>query len=340
MGAVCGPSRWCGFGLTGHNLDSGIRVKLLGIEHLRRLKPAGRISRMVGFGFLVGAVCVSCAMAMDAVGGPDLLNPGAGRVVRLPPVETPDVAVPTTDATDAKSLPVTEAIDSIVVAEVVAKPVEKPWEASFEVGIDGSGGNSETFNFRFGVDTQLKTSRCVLEVDFDYRKNTADWRETANRAFLDWECKRLFGESPWSAFVHGTVEYDEFRDFDLRVAADIGISRELLDSEASSLSGRFGGGFSRELGLPSEYYVPELVFGLDFTHRLSKRQKLTAKIDYMPDVTAFTDFRINTEAAWEVVIDQDTNLTLKTSMLNRYDSTPGTSKSNDVDYSIVLLWSF
>lgn len=334
------------FGLKGHNLDYGIRVKLFGIAHSRLLKPAGRISRLsqkVGFGLLVAVVCVSCAIAMDVAGGPDLLTPGADTVVRLPPVEAPeppDVAVPATEASDSKPLPATVPIGSIVTEEVVAEPAAKPWEASFEVGIDGSGGNSETFNFRLGVETQLEVSRYVLEADLDYRKNTADWKESANRALLDWQCKRLFGESPWSAFVHGTVEYDEFCDFDLRVAANIGVARELLKSDAGLLSGKFGGGFSREIGLPSDYHVPELVFGLDFEHRFNKRQKLTAKVDYMPDVTDFADFRINSEAAWEVLIDRETNLTLKTSVLNRYDSTPGTSKANDVDYSVVLLWSF
>jgi len=124
------------------------------------------------------------------------------------------------------------------------------------------------------------------------------------------------------------------------VAVDIGISRDLIKSDVASLSARFVGGFSREFGIPGEYYVPELVFGADFEHSLNDRQKLTAKIDYMPDVTDFTDYRINTEAAWEVLIDQQRHLTLKTSILNRYDATPGTAKANDLDYSIVLLLSF
>jgi putative salt-induced outer membrane protein YdiY len=293
----------------------------------------------VSASLVVAVACVSWAIAMDVV---QLTTPDPNSVVRLPPVDArvPEpIDTPSPQPAAGGSQPIAELVGEIIVEEVVIEPEPRSWDASFEFGIDGSGGNTETFNFRFGADVELKVSQYEFEADFDYRKNTADWKETANRAFLDWQAKRLLGE-PWAAFVHGTVEYDEFRDFDLRLAVDIGVSRDLIKTDTGTLSARFGGGFSRELGLPSEYYVPELVFGMDLEHSLSKRQKLTAKIDYMPDVTDFTDYRINTEAAWEVLIDQQRNLTLKTSILNRYDATPGTAKANDLDYSVVLLWSF
>jgi len=293
------------------------------------------LARRAGLGmpvFAIAAVVIACASLSVAVevAGHRLIVPDPNSVVRLPPVEdnaAETIATPTSEAPSDNVPSIAElagevvegevVVEQEVIEEVVVEEIEKFWNASFELGVDGTGGNSETFNFRFGTELGLKISRYEFEADLDYRKNTADW-----------------------AFIHGTVEYDEFRDFDLRVAVDIGVSRDLIKSDLTSLSARFGGGFSREIGIPEEYYVPELVFGADFEHQLSDRQKLTAKCDYMPDVTDWTDYRINTEAAWEVLIDKRWNLTLKTSVLNRYDSTPGTAKANDLDYSVVLLWSF
>ena len=101
-----------------------------------------------------------------------------------------------------------------------------------------------------------------------------------------------------------------------------------------------GGSMPLNIGGPDDTYVPEAVFGLDFEHRLSKRQKFTLSNEFAPDVTALDDFRLNTQAGWKVVIDEEMNLSLKLSVLNRYDATPHGAKPNDVDYSAVLLWSF
>jgi len=231
-------------------------------------------------------------------------------------------------------------IEQLVMIEPQGDPPPKRWEGSFELGLDGTQGNTETFNFRFGFDAERKTELSVLSLDLDYNKKTERALETANRAFLGWRLERLFRESRFSGFVHGTVDYDEFQAFNVRVAVDTGLGYKLIEAERTTLSGRLGGGFSREIGGPDDNYAPEATFALDFEHRLSDRQKLTATTEYAPRVTAMEDYRLNSQAAWEVVLDRQTNLGLKLSVLNRYDSTPHGRRPNDVDYSATLLWQF
>jgi len=225
-------------------------------------------------------------------------------------------------------------------AEVEPAAAVRLWEGSFELGLDGTEGNTETFSFRFGFDARQKTRYNCLTLDLDYHKKTDKYIETANRAFLDWRYELLFQESPWTCFLHGTVDYDEFQSFDARVAVDAGLGYRFINTESTSFAGRVGGGVSHEIGGPDDSYVPEVVFGLDFEHRLNGRQKLTATGDYTPDVTALNDFRLKTRAGWEVLIDREMNLSLKLSVLDRYDSTPHGAKPNDLDYSAVLLWKF
>ncbi|MHC4404317.1 MAG: DUF481 domain-containing protein [Planctomycetota bacterium] len=214
------------------------------------------------------------------------------------------------------------------------------WDGNVELGLDGSEGNSQRFNFRFGVEAERKTKYHSVELDLDFHKNATRRVETANRTFLDWRYERLFDESPWTWFVHGTVDYDEFRAFDVQVAVDTGLGYHFIRTDATSLVGRVGGGWRKKIGGPGERDVPEAVFGTDFEHQLTTHQKVSLTVDYMPDVTAFGDYRINAKAGWETVLDEEMNLSLKLSVLDRYDSMPDGAKPNDADYTATLLWSF
>jgi len=271
--------------------------------------------------------------AVELLPFPSEETPPAAEVLPLPSEETP----PAADRAAEEPHLVAPSIE-----ELPAKPETpaKPWKGGFELGLDGTEGNSQTLNFRLGLNAKRSTPQSALTLDLDYRKNTSEAEETAHRAFLDWRFERLFPNSPWTCFVHGSVDYDEFKAFDLRVTADLGLGYQLIKTKTTSLVARAGGGFSHEIGSTDKSYVPEAVFGLDFERQLSRRQKLTFSTEYAPDVTDIGDFRLTSRAGWEVLVDQEMNLSLKLSVLNRYDSTPGDAKPNDLDYSAVLLWKF
>ncbi|MFW5692775.1 MAG: DUF481 domain-containing protein, partial [Thermoguttaceae bacterium] len=214
------------------------------------------------------------------------------------------------------------------------------WSGSFELGLDGTTGNSETFNFRFGFDTTHQWDIHQLDVELDYLRKTTGRIETANRALLDWRYERLFRDTRWTWFVHGTFEYDEFEAWDCRVTADTGLGYQLISTDSTKLVSRTGGGFARTVGLPDDRWTPELVMGLDFEHKVGKRHRLKAKVDYIPDVTDFAGYRVNSQGSWEMLIDEAMNLSLKLSVRSRYDSTPRPAKPHDLDYSAVVMWRF
>jgi len=282
-------------------------------------------------------------------------TPGGPLVRRLPPVEpvadqaemippgypSGEGELPAAGSPDAQpDAPLAETLPPEQILATLPPPPVRIWEGSVELGLDGAQGNTQTFNLKFGIDAKRKTDRHALTLDLDYRKKTDRARETANRAFLDWRHEWLLHDSPWTCFVHGTVDYDEFQAFDVRVTTDIGLGYQFIETDRTTFSGRIGSGFSREIGGPDDGYVPEAVFGLDYERKLTDRQKFTMKVDYMPDVTTFNDFRLHTRAGWEMLIDQQMNLSLKLSVLDRYDSTPNGVKPNDLDYTAVLLWKF
>jgi putative salt-induced outer membrane protein YdiY len=288
--------------------------------------------------------CIGLASAVDASFAQNVPPQTAPilppvEIRRLPPpgvIEIPTEVPP--DKTPESAIPQTS-------HEVPVEPVWwlRPfigWEGSLELGITGTEGNGQTFNIASGAELKREVGCNVLDFDFSYFKNSTDAILTAHRAFLDWKYERLCKDSPWTWFVAGKVYYDEFRTYDLRIAVNTGLGYQFIKNDFTTLGGRAGGGFSQEIGGIDDAYVPELIFGVDFEQELTKRQKLTAKVDYLPNVTDFGDFWLNTDLGWKIMLDEEANLSLKISVIDRYDSTPSGAEPNDINYAITLLWSF
>lgn len=214
----------------------------------------------------------------------------------------------------------------------------KPWEGSFQLGMNGSEGNADAFSFRTGADLKKKTETHIIALDMTYAQTTARGVTTQDNALLNTRYDHLFGDSPWTLFAKANLEYDEFKAFDIRLVSNIGVGYQFWETTHTNLAGRFGSGFSREIGGPDDSIVPEAVFGLDYDIQLSDRQKLYAKMDYFPEWGEFGNFRAVLDSGWEIVLDEATNLSLKIGIIDRYDSTPNGLRRNDLDYSFLLLW--
>ncbi len=212
------------------------------------------------------------------------------------------------------------------------------WSNSFEIGINGSTGNADTFSMRTGAHLQRTVNVSTFTLDAKYAKTLSHGFETQHNALLNSNVESDLGDSPFTTFFKTSLEYDEFKAFDLRTAMNVGIGLYLVKAEDAKFIVRFGSGVSRELGGPEDRYVPEAVYGMEFDRRLTKRQKLYATFDYFPDWTDYGDYRLVTNAGWEFLLDAESNLSLKLGAIDRYDSTPHGRKPNDLDYSLLLLW--
>ena len=214
------------------------------------------------------------------------------------------------------------------------------WESSFELGLNGSEGNSQAINFRLGFDTKRTSDFTEFTFDLDYKKDNMNNVETVNRLFADARNEWLLGKSPWLIFLHGTVEYDEFKNFDSRLAGDTGFGYQFIKDDINELKGRIGVGASHEFDGPDSSTPIEASLGLSFSRKISDRQKFSASVDYFPEFRDFMNSRITTKADWEILLDEASKLSLKIGLIGRYDSTPNGAKHNDIDYAITLLWKF
>jgi putative salt-induced outer membrane protein YdiY len=212
------------------------------------------------------------------------------------------------------------------------------WNNSFEIGINGSTGNAESFSMRTGARIERKLDPATFTLDARYARTLANSIETQHNGLVNSNLEAELGDSRWTTFFKSSLEYDEFKAFDVRTALNAGVGYHLLKSEEATFIARFGSGVSRELGGPDDRYVPEALYGLEFERQLTGRQKFYATTDYFPDWSDYRDYRLVTNAGWEFLLDEEDNLSLKLGVVDRYDSTPHGRKPNDLDYSLLLLW--
>jgi putative salt-induced outer membrane protein YdiY len=254
----------------------------------------------------------------------------------LPPIAgtTPEEIDLGPAASDAVSAPEI----APVIEEIVVPP--KIWTGSVELGSSGTDGNSQSFQLTFGAKLARKVPTSELTLDLTYNFNHSESVNIANRLFTEERYEWLFVDSPWTLYVHQTNEFDEFRPFDVRVTGDAGWGYKFFDSEPLKFATRIGAGVSHEIGGPDDEVVPEGVWGWTFERKLWARHSCSASLDYFPDFTDPGDFRVNSRADWQVVLNDAESLSLKLGLVDRYDSTPAGGRRNDLNYSLLLLYSF
>src|SRR4029453_14291644 len=289
---------------------------------------------------------VLCAVALPATSAlpgatlrAQFFDPGLSR---LPSPDEPAALIQPETVAPGLAAPVDE--QKVILSEpgwqVWSPTFWDPWEGNVELGLSGTEGNSQTFNVRFGMTAKHKTPTFVQTLQITSIQKSADGVTTANTALADGRLEWPMPESRWNYSIHGLWEYDEFKAFQDRISADTGPGYEFIQTDATTLIGRSGVSVSHEIGGPENAWNPELLFGGELKHKLNPTHSLSAKVEYYPTIIDFTDFRLNSWASWEISLAAAWGLSLKLSIIDRYDSTPEGARPNDLDYSTVVFWTF
>lgn len=213
-----------------------------------------------------------------------------------------------------------------------------PWETSVEFGLNGSSGTSDSLSLRAGGHVLRESRFSKLDLDSSYNRTTTGGADTQDNADLDVRNDWLLDEaSPWTLYGTTNLFYDKFQSFDLQTSANTGVGYRFMHQPMLELIGRFGGGTSREFGGPDDRWVPESLLGVEYSQRLAARQRLSAKVDYYPEWEEIGEYRLLADAGWEIALDRPSNVCLKLSANDRFDSTSGGARPHLVNYSVLLL---
>jgi len=217
------------------------------------------------------------------------------------------------------------------------------WSRRVELGVNGSDGNSENFNLRAGAEFERVTDRHETLVGLLYSYATSDGDSTKNRLEAQGKSDFLLGpSSPWSVFVQGKFEYDEFQRWKYRTQTFGGLGYAFVKEEWRLVRGRVGSGVQHEFGKDARNeFIPEGLLGLDVEWKATERTSLFAMAEYYPSFEHAGDYRALARAGLEVLVDPALRMSLRLGVEDRYNSQPGAGKArNDVEYFITLSFAF
>lgn len=216
-----------------------------------------------------------------------------------------------------------------------------PWTGSVAAGLNGKSGNSQNLDMNMALNLARETETAHTTLLATYFYSTNEVATVTDRFFGQARQERKLCKSRLSMYVQPAFEWDRFKAFDYRIAFHSGLSFEVYKLEDRSLNLRLGSGASKEVGGVNDMWSPELQFGADWERQLTETLKLFLTTDYYPNFEDFLDYRLNTNAGLEFVVDAERNINFRMFTFNRYDSTPATGNlENDIDYGVALVVGF
>lgn len=213
-----------------------------------------------------------------------------------------------------------------------------PWDSGIEFGLNGSSGTSEALSFRTGGFVKRKADDYKFDASLYYNKTQTEGVEIQSNALLDVRYDWLFDDSPWTLFVMSQTFYDEFQAFDLNFNANAGFGYQWFEADWTNLTTSVGTGASREFGGPGSEWIAEASFGVKYELNFADNKKFYAKMDYFPEWADFSNYRILADVGMEFELHQPSNLSLKLSATDRYDSRPQGVEPHNLNYSAMLIW--
>ncbi len=231
-------------------------------------------------------------------------------------------------------------VEPIVDKDSFSQNILPGWDKHFELGFNGSEGNSQTLNIHsaFKATEEDDHHRWLLGSRFFQNKDNGmrTRNEFSAEATHDW----LMPDSPWFKFATVKYQYDEFQDWKSRASGFVGVGKQLAETDKHDLIGRVGIGASYEFGTVNEL-VPEALLGLEWVYTINERQKLESHVTVFPDLAEFGESRTVAGAAWTLKVDEADGISLKFGVDNEYESrTEGNAKHNDVKYYGALVFDF
>lgn len=216
------------------------------------------------------------------------------------------------------------------------KPFWEGWERGVSVGLNASEGNTDSTNGRVAFEAKRETVKMRTSVGgvYVYSKDA----EGTRKSRLDGEARNdwILEGTRWRLFATGTVEYDQFADWDWRLTGTAGLGYAVVARDAHELVVRAGPGVSQEFGGNDDRLTPLGVVGADYRWEISQKSRLFATVEYFPDLSEFREFRTDAKTGYEVVLDAESKLMLKVGAGHRHDSDPRKAEANDFEYFMTL----
>jgi hypothetical protein len=259
--------------------------------------------------------------------------PADVQIAVQPPAPVPAPAPPPAAAPPVPQLP-------------VAPPPEPSladlWKFTVEAGLNGTTGANQTQSFRALITGTRPTPELSTTAGVGWWYSRTNDETTAERVQIDarneWPTT---AKSPWSYFIAGRTEYDQFQPWDWRLSGQGGISLRIIGDETLTLTGRTGFGASREFGTTHPDVRAEFAPSVEFEYKINARNKVCGAAAAWMDLENSDGSHADLKAWYEAVLDADHGMNLKIGVEDRYEHSPGIGREkHEVDYYAVIVFNF
>lgn len=220
-------------------------------------------------------------------------------------------------------------------------PADGPWKGEGSFGMSGSQGNADRFSLVGGIKASQQNER--LRWKLAGRGSQAEDSGRTSSSFATGSARRdfLFEGTRWEAFASNELEYDAFKDYDLRWGFSAGPGYRWFGGNPFFLLTRLGFGASREFGGEHDAFAPEVLLALESVYAISATERFYLEADVLPALDELFEFRAVVQSGLEVDLGAPLPVALRVGIEDRYESeTPNGIENNDFDYSASLVRKF
>jgi len=228
-----------------------------------------------------------------------------------------------------------------VIADEGGEP-EGPWNSSIGLAYMTTRGNSETNNLAMSYESIYEQAKSKWGVWANVAWASTGGDNVANRGgvvtqYDYFQSERIF------YFGKFGVEYDEQADLDLRTSPGGGIGFVVYKEEKTSLTAGAGASYvTDKFNDGTDESRGMLALSEEWAIALTSTASLLQKFNIQNNFEDFGDYLIDLEVSLSTKVSDQ--LSLKASLLDKYDSTPHVAvvalKKNDLTFLTSLNYSF
>jgi putative salt-induced outer membrane protein YdiY len=198
------------------------------------------------------------------------------------------------------------------------------WDQSINVGFSLQDGQKDTKSISALYNANKTVNGHISTIDMSYRRAQSDGERTLNRFAGALGNEWFKANSRWNTFSMLQFDWAEFQPWDQRVIGNMGVEYDLINSQKAdkkfTLAIRIGSGFRKEFQSFDEEFIPEGLLGASLEWSISNLQTFSANTTWYPDYTDFDNYRLVTNASWDLQLTSIENLAFSIGLMHEYNS--------------------
>lgn len=215
------------------------------------------------------------------------------------------------------------------------------FENLIDLGVDGSEGDEQEFDFRAGLVSQYRDEKFRIKLNAAYFYGTKEDIIDENDYYIELINEYYFSDSRWLAFIAGRYDWQMEGSWLTSETYYAGVGNKILDREKIEAYLRTGFGYTREYQSERIDFRPVAVISGELDWRISEDQRLTADSTYYYLLDGSNEYRVESKADFTFRIHGAEGVNLKMGIQNEYESKVEEGfKYNDLNYYAAIAIRF